>query len=187
MALCSGAPSSGALCSEAQRLCPNDAGLVNGRDTGLSADPAYLALLEAQSTWPGQYVFGTTVPVNPCNAPLWGGNRKHVGGGQVDGYNSLLAAGQRVQKRAAQHRLETELYGTAPLMLRRASDQAIDAGTRLRWGESVHKEGARVLTEEDFKRRGFVTLPGPLLDLPETRLGRLTRVGPEDALWQPRE
>lgn len=156
--------------------CPDDSLLRNGRDAALAADPAYVALLEAQSTWPGTYVFGTTAPRTECAAPLWGANRAHVGPGQVGGYNALLASHGRVDKRASQHRLQTELFGTAPLKTQREWNAA--AAVRLR-GDAVSKENARVLTEYELARRDYVQLPAPLVQLPETRLGGLTRVGPE--------
>ena len=158
--------------------CPDDA-TMNARDAALASDPAYIRLLEAQSVWPGNYVFGTTMPVNTCQAPLWGGNRAHVGPGQVPAYNAMLSSHSRVDRRASQHRLQTELYGRAPLMRLRNFDANVDSGSRLRWGEAVHKEGARRLTETDLSRPDFLTLPEALTALPETRLGRLTRGGPD--------
>ncbi len=149
------------------------------QQTMLHTDPAYTRLLEAQSMWPTKYVFATTWP-SSCALPIDGRTAQYVGPDQVGAYNALLPRHERVRIRASQHRPETELYGTAPYMIRRGQNARVDEWSRLRQSSWVPVAGSRQATAEaTYDIMDFVTVPPQLLNLPETRLGKLTRVGPE--------
>lgn len=149
------------------------------QQTMLHTDPAYARLLEAQSMWPTRYVFATTRPAG-CDLPIDGRTAQYVGPNQVTAYNALLPRHERVRVRASQHRPRTELYGTAPYMIRRGQSAQVDDWTKLQQSNWVSAAGSRQATAEaTYDILDFVTVPSQLLNLPETRLGKLTRVGPE--------
>lgn len=153
--------------------------LPTARQTMLHTDPAYTRLLEAQSRWPTQYVFATTWP-STCDLPIDGRTAQYVGPAQVGAYNALLPQHERVRVRASQHRLKTELFGRAPYMVRRGQNSHVDSWTRLRHSAWSHNADSRQVTAEaTYDMWDFVSVPPQLQQLPETRLGKLTRVGPE--------
>lgn len=149
------------------------------QQTMLHTDPAYARLLEAQSMWPTRYVFATTWPAG-CDLPIDGRTAQYVGPSQVGAYNALLPRNERMRVRASQNRLTTELYGTAPYMIRRGQNAQVDAWSKLQHSAWVPVTGSRQATAEaTYDVLDFVTVPSQLLNLPETRLGKLTRVGPD--------
>lgn len=155
------------------------------RQTMLHTDPAYARLLDAQSRWPTQYVFATTWPAS-CSLPIDGRTAQYVGPAQVGAYNALLPRHERVRVRASQHRLGTELFGTAPYMIRRGQSARVDDWTRLRQSSwSQNADSRQATAEVTYDLWDFVSVPPQLQNLPETRLGKLTRVGPE--YLQPRD
>lgn len=159
--------------------------IPTARQTMLHTDPAYARLLEAQSMWPTSYVFATTWPAG-CDLPIEGRTAQYVGPNQVGAYNALLPRHERVRERASQNRPRTELYGTAPYMIRRGQAAQVDDWTKLRHSNWVSAAGSRQATSEaTYDILDFVSVPPQLLALPETRLGKLTRVGPE--YMQPHE
>lgn len=155
--------------------------LPNASQAGLRADRDYLALLEAESTWPTRYMLSRPQPLHPRQYPIQGLNNPAIGPGQVDAYNTLLPTHFRVQTRASQNRPQTELFGTAPyLALGRGVAQHVDVSTMLLQGNPLFDRGNRVLEERAWPREQFVTVPAELRDLPvDTRLGEFTRSAPE--------
>lgn len=147
----------------------------------LRADRDYLALLEAQSTWPTRYHFARINPTAPSAFPIQGLNAPHMGPPQIPHFNKLLPANFRVDVRSSQHRLQTELFGRAPyIALGRGIMNHVDTNTMLQQGNPIFERGNRVLAEKPWDRRDFVTMPADLKNLPvETRKGALTRVGPQ--------
>lgn len=156
--------------------------------TMLTADPAYVRLLEAQSTWPAAYRFSATQPV-VLERPILGVNAPHVGPRQVPTENGMvrtLPAHTRVVRRASQNRLVTPLYGRAPYRILQGLAARVDEQSKLRQSHVVPKTGSRYeMAEASYDALEFVTLPRPLMALPEMRLGMLTRVGA--TYEQPRE
>lgn len=155
--------------------------LPNAAQAGLRADRDYLALLEAESTWPTRYVLSAPQPLQVRRYPIQGLNRPAIGPEQIDAFNSLLPVNFRVQTRASQNRPQTELFGTAPyLALGRGVAQHVDVSTALLQGNPLFDRGNRVLEERPWPREQFVTVPAELRDLPvDTRLGEVTRLAPE--------
>lgn len=154
----------------------------SARRTALETDPAYIKLMEAQSTWPYRYNMG--VPQPKCvGTPIMGLNAPHVGTGQVDAYNTLLPRHMRVKVRASRNRPQTELYGTAPYMaLGRGALLYPDVDTQLRMSNRVSRDRNRALMETNLTRKEFVHIPRELRELPfDSRMGAMTRVGPEYA------
>lgn len=157
--------------------------LLSASETALRSDLTYLRLLEAQSMWPTRYLMGRTVPccsggpVLGLNAPLG------VGARQVDTYNKLLPSNMRVEMRAAQNRLHTQLFGTSPYMaLGDGILRNVDTSTALLAGNWVPNENGKQMAEANYNRFDYITLPRALRDLPvETRYGMFTRMGPEYA------
>lgn len=147
----------------------------------LRADRDYLALLEAQSTWPFKYNFTRTNPWTPRAYPVQGLSRSAWGPGQVDAFNSLLPANYRVKHRASQNKPQTELFGTAPyIALGRGIMYHVDVSSMLLQGNMVQERGSRILTERQFDRKQFITVPDTLRNLPvDMRRGEATRSGPE--------
>lgn len=164
----------GDTCSEPRRQTQ----MLSASQTTLRADKAYIDLLEAESTWPMKYLFGQTNPVRPRDRPIQGSHTPGVGGCQADVYSSLLPTNFRMQVRASQNRLQTELFGTAPFLgLGQGVLKNTDTSSMLMQGTRVSERGARVLMERNYGRLGFVTVPAELRDLPhELRYGALTRV-----------
>lgn len=147
----------------------------------LRADPDYLRLLEAESTWAFKYHLTRTNPWTPRAFPVQGLNNPAMGPGQVDAYNSLLPSHYRVKHRASQNRPQTELFGTAPyIALGRGIMHHVDVNSMLQQGHWTQDRGQRVLMEREFDRKHFVSIPAALRNLPfETRKGEGTRVSPE--------
>lgn len=162
------------------------AGMLNASQTVLTADEAYIRLLEAQSTWPLHYHFRTpqpsclASPVHGLNAP------KGVGPAQIESYNRLLPINLRMQMRASQNRPQRALYGTAPYTLRgNGILRHVDVSSDLIMGTAVTNDLSRLASERDYGRFDFVRLPDALSNLPvDTRLGALTRMAPQ---YQPRD
>lgn len=154
--------------------------LPNTRSTTLKADKAYIDLLEAESTWAMKYVFSNTNPLEPRQHPIMGLNAPNTGGCQMKQYNSMLPRNFRMQTRASQNRLHTELFGTAPYMaLGRGVLKHVDVSTMLQQGNWVPEGPSRTLMESKWDRNQFVTIPKELKQLkPELRYGSMTRVGP---------
>lgn len=162
--------------------------MLGAQATTLRADKAYIDLLEAESTWPFKYVFSRTNPVNPRRNPMWGLNDQGVPIGGVAVYNRLLPANYRMQVRAAHNRPQTELFGTAPyIALGRGPLRYPDTSSLLQQGNWVPGRGSRTLSEVDYNRFDFVTLPKGLTEQTgaDLRYGAMTRVGP--AYMQPHE
>ncbi len=153
----------------------------------LRADPDYLRMLEAESTWAFKYHLTRTNPWTPRAFPVQGLAHQGVGPSQVDAYNSLLPANYRVKHRASQNRPQTELFGTAPYTaLGRGPLRYTDTSTLLQQGSWVPSRGSRAVAEVDFNRFDFVNVPRELTALPhELRYGAMTRVGP--AYLQPHD
>lgn len=162
--------------------------MLGARATTLRADKAYIDLLEAQSTWAHKYVFTQTNPVNARQQPMWGLHDQGVPGAQMATYNNLLPTNFRMQVRSAHNKPQTELFGTAPYMaLGRGELRHTDTATKLRQSNWVPVRGSRMLSELNYDRFDFVTLPRELLAGAPTdlRYGALTRVGP--AYMQPHD
>ena len=162
-------------------------GMLSASATTLRADADYIRLLEAESTWPALYRFARPNAVQARTHPIQGLHWLGVPACGVDVYSRLLPRHFRVHTRAAQNRPQTELYGTAPYVaLGRGGLMHVDTETRLQHGDWVQGKGSRSVSELDFDRFDFVTLPGELKKLnPEMRYGQITRVGP--SYMQPRD
>lgn len=158
------------------------AGVPNAAQAALRADPAYLRLLEAESTWAFKYHASRPNPVAPQRFPIQGLNNPAWGPRQVDAYNALLPGHYRVHTRAAQNRPLTELFGTAPyLALGRGILNHVDTNTTLLQGNPINDRNRR-LSEREWDRTAFVTVPKELRELPfDTRKSATTRVSPEYA------
>lgn len=156
--------------------------LPNASQAALRADPSYIGLLEAESTWAAKYNFSRPNPTAPRRFPIQGMHRPSFGPTEVDAYNALLPQNFRVQTRAAHNRPQTELFGRAPYVaLGRGVLNHVDTSTLLKHGNPII-DRTRQLSERQWDRASFVTVPKELRDLPhESRLGELTRVGPEYA------
>lgn len=156
--------------------------LLSAAHAGLRADPAYLNLLEAESTWALKYNLTRTNPCTPMAHPVRGLNQPGMGPSQVEVFNRLLPQHFRVAHRASQNRLHTELFGPAPYTaLGRGLVHHVDASNRLRYAESMHERGSKVHTmERQLNRFDAVELPQELRRLPfDSRMGAATRMGPE--------
>jgi hypothetical protein len=147
----------------------------------LRADSAYVSLLEAESTWPMKYTFSRPNPVAARAYPMQGLIGSGVGSDQVAAYNRLIPHQQRTSQRASRNRPNTELFGTAPYTATgRGIMNHVDISTAIMQGNHVPNGSSRILTERQWDRRDFLTLPDDLVRLPvETRKGEWTRVGPE--------
>jgi hypothetical protein len=147
----------------------------------LRADPAYLRLLEAESTWPLKYVFSQPNPVSARAFPIQGLTASFVGGPRVKAYNQLIPKQQRGTERASQARLQTELFGRAPYTATgRGILNHVDINSAVLQGNPVPRNASRTLAERAWNRADFVTVPSELRTLPvETRFGQMTRVAPE--------
>lgn len=155
--------------------------LPRASNGGLRSDRDYLALLEAESTWPAKYHFARMNPGNPRWAPIQGLNAPHIGPAQVGVFNTLLPRHFRVQHRSSQNRLETELFGRSPyIALGRGIMFHVDDSTKLQQGNPLFDKGGRLVAERTWDRRDFVTIPDQLRNLPvETRKGQVTRQCPQ--------
>ena len=152
----------------------------------LRADPAYLGLLEAESTWALKYNFSRPNPAAPRRLPIQGLNNPAPGPSQIDALNTLLPINYRVQTRAAHDRPQTELFGRAPYVaLGRGVLNHVDTSTQLQQGNPAI-DRTRQLSERQWYRADFVSPPKELTQLPfETRKSAMTRVAPDYA--QPRD
>ena len=103
--------------------------------TGLGADPAYLDALERQSTWPFRYVVSQRHrdASSPAYVASEGPRGRHVGAAQIAAFNRLLPSHSRATTLAKHHKLNTELFGTAPYVaVGRGTLRDVDNSTRLR-------------------------------------------------------
>lgn len=152
----------------------------------LRADPAYLGLLETESTWALKYNFSRPNPMAPRRFPIQGLNTAAPGPAQMAAYNTLLPINYRVQTRASHDRPQTELFGRAPYVaVGRGVLNHIDTNTQLMQGNPII-DRTRQLSERQWHRASFVNVPKELRELPyDSRLGKTTRVAPEYA--QPRD
>lgn len=159
----------------------------NAAQASLRTDPNYIALLEAQSTWPFSYRFGRVNPTNPRAHPIQGLNAPSWGPSQVDTFNRLLPVNFRMDVRSSQHRPTTELFGTAPyIALGRGVLHHVDVNSMLQQGNPLFDRGNRTVTERGWDRAHFVTIPDDLRNIPfETRKGETTRISPQ--YMQPHE
>lgn len=165
------------------------AALAPASDASLGADPAYVRLLEAESTWPNKYRFAQPNPSDPRRFPMWGLPAQGTPTCCIADFNRLLPANFRVATRASQNRLQTPLYGRAPYRLVGRGDLLFtDVSTQLQQGLYDPNRGSRVGVEEaSLDRFDFVDVPRDLRDLPwDTRKGSSTRRSPEYML-QPRQ
>lgn len=168
----------GVLCQRVPHMNP-------ATKTALRADAAFMRLQEAESTWALKYEFSRPNALDPRAFPIQGQTRVAPGPQQVDTF--LRPTHERVHRRASQHRLHTELYGTAPYtFVGRGILNHVDASTQLRTRDSCADRTRRV-AERAWDRQYFVTVPEELTDLPadHLRVGAMTRVGP--AYAQPRD
>lgn len=153
----------------------------------LRADKAYIDLLEAESTWPSRYVLSRPNPLAPRAFPIQGLNAPHIGPAQVGVYNALLPDNYRVRVQSSHYRLDTELAGRAAFLGRGDGVMRhVNVSTALLQGNRVSERGSRTLAEREWDRRDFVAVPRALTSLDvDTRLGEVTRVGPQ--YLQPRD
>lgn len=155
----------------------------NASQASLRADRSYITMLEAESTWPMKYTFSRPNPMTPRAFPVQGLNAPAIGPGQVATFNRLLPQNFRIQNRASQHRLQTELFGTAPYVaLGRGILQHVDVSTGLIQGHNVSTRGSRwESAEKMYDRKAFIDVPRELRELEELRMGTMTRVAPSYA------
>lgn len=114
----------GVLCQRVPHMNP-------ATKTALRADAAFLRLQEAESTWPSTYGFSRPNALDPRAFPIQGQTSVAPGPEQVGAF--LRPTHERVHRRASQHRLHTELYGTAPYtFVGRGILNHVDASTQLR-------------------------------------------------------
>lgn len=168
----------GVLCQRVPHMNP-------ATKTALRADAAFLRLQEAESTWPSTYGFSRPNALDPRAFPIQGQTSVAPGPEQVGAF--LRPTHERVHRRASQHRLHTELYGTAPYtFVGRGILNHVDASTQLRT-RNASADRTRRMEEQAWDRRQFITVPAELRDLPadHLRVGAMTRVGP--AYAQPRD
>lgn len=146
----------------------------------LRADPSYIGLLEAESTWAAQYNFSRPNPMAPRRFPIQGLTNSAPGPSQIDAYTTLLPVHYRVQNRASHDRPQTELFGRAPYVaLGRGVLNHVDTSTQLAHGNPII-DRTRQLSERQWYRAPFVSLPKELVQLPhDTRMGKTTRVAPD--------
>lgn len=168
-----------ALAASPRQFTSDDVFLMrNASQTVLASDRDYITLLEAQSTWPMKYRFGTPQPVGVRDSAIRGQMKSHMADGVVPTYNTMLPNHVRFQMRASQNRLHTELYGRAPIMTNRGQAKQMDLSSQLRQSTVMFKTNVRKVMEETMNRPDFVTMPRQLVELPETRFGRMTRAAP---------
>lgn len=154
--------------------------IPSASQVSLRADPDYIALLSAESTWPFKYRMGSINPTAPRAHPIQGLNAPAVGPGQIDAYNRLLPVNFRMDVRSSQHRPQTQLFGTAPyIALGRGVMHHVDTNSMLQQGNPLFDRGNRTVTERRFDTMDFVTIPEDLRQLPELRKGQMTRMGPQ--------
>lgn len=156
--------------------------------TGLGADPAYVDALERQSTWPMRYVM--TQRQRDASSPAYvaseGPRERHVGAGQIVDFNRLLPAHSRAVTLAKHHKLNTELFGTAPYVaLGRGTLRDVDSSTRLRDSAYTQHDVPRgTLAMSPFwsgrfqDDARFVGVAPARLPLEADRIGESTRVAP---------
>lgn len=168
-------------------MCTPMSMMPSAAQVSLRTDRDYIALLDAQSSWPTQYHFARINPTAPSAFPIQGLNAPHMGPAQIPQYNKLLATNFRIDVRSSQNRLQTELFGRSPyIALGRGILNHVDTNTALLHGNPIYERGNRVLVERPWDRSQFVTVPAELKNLPvDTRKGRMTRMNPQ--YLQPRD